>query len=124
MRGIRAAAVGVLMLALASCGQSGEPMQANDPGIGHIHGLGVDPADGALYLAGHYGLFKVTSVETAQRVAGRVQDHMGFTVIGPKTFLASGHPGEAAADTSPHLGLIRSTDAGATWKAVSEQGTA
>jgi photosystem II stability/assembly factor-like uncharacterized protein len=97
-------------------------MRDDDPGIGHIHGLGVDPNDGALYLAGHYGLFKVTSVQTAQRVAGRVQDHMGFTVIGPRTFLASGHPGEA--DALPHLGLIRTTDAGATWTTVSEQGTA
>lgn len=123
MRGIRAVALTVLALALASCGQSGMPAhEAGDSGIGHVHGLGVDPADGALYVAGHYGLFKVTSASSAQRVAGRVQDHMGFTVIGPRTFLASGHPGEADTGSPPHLGLIRTTDAGATWQTVSEAG--
>ncbi|MEU0567198.1 F510_1955 family glycosylhydrolase [Nonomuraea sp. NPDC005983] len=124
MRGIHAAALALLVLALGACGQSGEPAQTDDPGVGHVHGIGVDPADGALYLAGHYGLFKITSAHTAQRVAGRVQDHMGFTVIGPKTFLASGHPGEADTDSPPHLGLIRTTDAGTTWEAISERGIA
>ncbi|MEO3799775.1 F510_1955 family glycosylhydrolase [Nonomuraea sp. B1E8] len=124
MRGIRAAVSAIVVLSLASCGQSDKAAQAGDPGVGHIHGLGVDPSDGALYLAGHYGLFRVTSANTAHRVAGRVQDHMGFTVVGPKTFLASGHPGEADTGSPPHLGLIRTTDAGATWKTVSERGVA
>ena len=30
-----------------------------DPGIEHVHGLGVDPADGVLYAATHYGLFRL-----------------------------------------------------------------
>lgn len=124
MRRTRVAAATALALALASCGQSGEPVQGGDPGVGHVHGVGVDPADNSLYLAGHYGLFKVTSPDTVQRVAGRVQDHMGFTVIGPKTFLASGHPGEADTSSPPHLGLIRTTDAGSTWQTVSERGVA
>lgn len=111
-----------LSLMLAACGQP--PSDApSDPGIGHVHGLGIDPADGAIYVAGHYGLFKVTSTETAQRVAGRIQDHMGFTVTGPRTFLASGHP-PAGSGRSPHLGLIRTTDAGLTWTSVSHDGTA
>ncbi|TMR95777.1 WD40/YVTN/BNR-like repeat-containing protein [Nonomuraea basaltis] len=120
-----AAALAILALVASACGQP-QPSSApepDDPGIGHIHGLGVDPADGALYLAGHYGLFKVTSVETAQRVAGRIQDHMGFTVTGSGTFLASGHPGDPGA-ASPHMGLIRSSDAGRTWATVSEGGAA
>ncbi|RVX42704.1 hypothetical protein EDD27_5352 [Nonomuraea polychroma] len=124
MRGFRGAALAALVLALGSCAQSGEPVEGQDPGIGHVHGVGVDPADGALYLAGHYGLFKVTSANTTERVAGRVQDHMGFTVIGPKTFLASGHPGEADTTAPPHLGLIRTVNAGRTWETVSEHGTA
>jgi hypothetical protein len=119
----------VLGLALASCGQAPpESGGAPEPhlGVGHVHGLGVDPADGALYVAGHYGLFKVTSPTTMTRVADRNQDHMGFTIAGPKTFLASGHP--SAEDVSPgvppHLGLIKSTDSGATWKTISEHGSA
>ncbi|MGW0552233.1 hypothetical protein [Streptomyces altiplanensis] len=50
---------------------------------------------------------------------------MGFTVTGPRTFLTSGHPSPTdPAATSPHLGLIRSTDAGQTWTTVSAAGEA
>ncbi|MER5427130.1 F510_1955 family glycosylhydrolase [Streptosporangium roseum] len=115
------------LLGTACAGESpGKAADPADPGIGHVHGLGVDPADGTIYIAGHYGLFQIRSPDTAQRIADRVQDHMGFTVVGPETFLASGHP--AAADVppggSPHLGLIRTTDAGTTWTSVSEAGSA
>ncbi|MEV4574077.1 F510_1955 family glycosylhydrolase [Nonomuraea jabiensis] len=129
-RRLRTGAAGVgLAVALASCGQaSPEPGGAgeSDPGVGHVHGLGVDPADGALYVAGHYGLFKVTSPTTITRVAERDQDHMGFTIAAPKTFLASGHPSaeDVSPDRPPHLGLIRSTDAGVTWKSISAEGSA
>ncbi|MER5628317.1 F510_1955 family glycosylhydrolase [Streptosporangium sp. NPDC002544] len=118
----------LLILTGTACTEESPPGVADsaDPGIGHVHGLGVDPADGTVYVAGHYGLFQIRSTDTARRVADRIQDHMGFTVVGPKTFLASGHPGEADASSgaSPHLGLIRTTDAGATWTSVSEAGTA
>lgn len=115
----------LLLLAVTACARQEEATAPDtDPGIGHVHGVGVDPADGAVYVAAHYGLFRLAGADTAERVAGRVQDHMGFTVVGPKTFLASGHPGEAAPAVSPHLGLIRTADAGRTWKAVSETGTA
>jgi photosystem II stability/assembly factor-like uncharacterized protein len=129
-RRLRTGAAGVVLaVALAGCGQaSPEPGGAAEPdlGVGHVHGLGVDSADGALYVAGHHGLFKVTSPTAMARVADRNQDHMGFTIAGPKTFLASGHP--SAADVSPgappHLGLIKSTDSGITWKSISEHGSA
>ncbi|MET8049905.1 F510_1955 family glycosylhydrolase [Streptosporangium sp. NPDC005286] len=122
--------VALAFLALAGTACTEEPSSgaadSADPGIGHVHGLGVDPADGTVYVAGHYGLFQIRSTNTARRMADRIQDHMGFTVVGPRTFLASGHPGEADASSgvSPHLGLIRTTDAGATWTSVSEAGTA
>ncbi|GAA3513263.1 hypothetical protein FHR32_006241 [Streptosporangium album] len=123
---LRAGAV-LTLLALLGTACAGESSQeTTDPGIGHVHGLGVDPADGTVYIAGHYGLFQVRSTDTARRVADRIQDHMGLTVIGPKTFLASGHPGasDVASGGSPHLGLIRTMDAGATWTPVSEAGSA
>ncbi|WP_440107027.1 F510_1955 family glycosylhydrolase [Streptosporangium sp. H16] len=126
--GIALALLPLLALAGTACtGQSSPEVAGSaDPGIGHVHGLGVDPADGTTYVAGHYGLFQIQSADTARRVADRIQDHMGFTVIGPKTFLASGHPGQAEvlAGASAHLGLIRTTDAGATWSAVSQAGIA
>ncbi|GAA3503208.1 hypothetical protein GCM10019016_103180 [Streptomyces prasinosporus] len=95
-----------------------------DPGTGHLHGLGVDPADGTLYAAGHHGVFRLDGGK-AIRVADRYQDTMGFTVTGPSTFLASGHPAPADPEArSPHLGLIRSTDAGRTWQTLSAEGEA
>lgn len=43
---------------------------------------------------------------------------MGFTVVGPDRFLASGHP-DAREDLPPFLGLIESRDAGQSWQPVS-----
>lgn len=123
---IRIAAAAAALALLAGCSVREATLDADDPGIGHVHGLGVDPADGSVYIAGHYGLFQIRGEDSATRVAGRMQDYMGFAVTGPKTFLASGHP--ATADIppggSPHLGLIRSTDAGVTWTPVSKAGEA
>ncbi|GLW99148.1 F510_1955 family glycosylhydrolase [Microtetraspora sp. NBRC 16547] len=131
-------AAGALLLAagLTACGTD-EPAgsrsqdtpqsaaQTADPGVGHVHGLGVDPATGKVYVAGHYGLFTVEGGELA-RVGDRDADHMGFTVAGPGTFYASGHPSaeDIAAGRPPHLGLIRSADAGATWEQVALAGKA
>lgn len=98
---------------------------ASDPGVGHVHGLGVDPADGMLYAATHYGLFRVPATATATRAGDRQQDTMGFTVTGPNTFLGSGHPDVQKDPTlPPRLGLIRSADAGSSWQGVSLSGKA
>ena len=95
---------------------------AADPGVAHVHGLGVDPADGVLYAATHFGLFAVPENGKATRVADRFQDTMGFTVTGPNTFLGSGHPDPEERKLPPRLGLIRSTDAAQTWQTVSLTG--
>lgn len=95
-----------------------------DPGPVHVHGLGVDPRDGALFIATHTGLFRAPDGERkAKRVAGRYQDTMAFTVTGPNRFLGSGHP-DGREDLPPFLGLIESRDAGRSWKPVSLQGKA
>ncbi|MGY1584688.1 hypothetical protein [Streptomyces sp. MN13] len=117
------AAAGLLPTACSAPGPASETA-APDPGTGHLHGLGVDPADNAVYAAGHLGVFRLSG-GTAERVADRYQDTMGFTVTGPHTFLASGHPSPADPELrSPHLGLVRSTDAGWTWQKVSAEGEA
>jgi hypothetical protein len=101
---------------------------ASDPGPVHVHGLGIDPADGALFVATHTGLYRAGDGQRkAQRVADRYQDTMGFTVVGPNRFLGSGHPdlNEARTQGLPaRLGLIESTDAGASWRSVSLRGEA
>ena len=89
----------------------------------HIHGLGIDPADGTLYAGTHYGLFRIPTSGQASLVGDNVQDFMGFTVVGPNHFVASGHPGEGQGGPSS-VGLIESTDAGKTWKPLSLSGEA
>jgi len=122
--------VGAVLFAVQG-GSSSEPdgLAVGDfpePGVVHVHGLGIDPADGALYAATHSGLFRLpASGRGAQRVANRYQDTMGFTVTGPRTFLGSGHPDAREDDLRPPLlGLIESTDAGNRWQSLSLRGKA
>ena len=114
------------LLGLAPLGCGGDDDEAlyrapviEDPGPIHVHGLGVNPADGALFVATHTGLFRAAPGERrARRVAERYQDTMGFTVTGPDRFLGSGHP-DGREGLPPFLGLIHSADAGRTWEPVS-----
>jgi hypothetical protein len=123
LAGLRLLATVVLVTASCSAPTDrGGARTAQSPMVGHVHGLGVDPADGVLYVAGHFGLFRVDDRELV-RVAGRWQDTMAFTVSGPRTFLASGHP-DLREDLPVHLGLIESTDRGRTWRPLSLQGRA
>lgn len=90
----------------------------------HVHGLGLDPADDALLVATHTGLWKLNLGEgKAARIGDSRQDTMGFTVVGPNRFLGSGHP-DLRDDLPSHLGLIESMDAGMTWRSVSLLGEA
>jgi hypothetical protein len=131
MRGMRftAALVALSMATAAGCGDDSAPpvpggAVAGDPGAQHIHGLGVNPADGSLMIATHSGLFRAAAGErSATRVGDRRQDTMGFTVVGADRFLGSGHP-DARDELPPLLGLIRSDDAGRSWEPVSLLGEA
>jgi hypothetical protein len=88
-----------------------------------VHGVGLNPADSTVYAGTHHGLFRVPVQGTPIRVADRVQDFMGFTVVGPNHFLASGHPASGSLGPSS-LGLIESTDGGLTWTSLSLAGKA
>lgn len=124
------AALATLVL-LVGCSQNGanqsggaEPDTGHDEtesGLAHIHGLGIDPADGVLSAASHHGVFRIPDGGVPERVS-EVQDTMGFTVVGPNHFLGSGHPAPDDTDRPPHLGLIESTDAGHTWQTLSLSG--
>lgn len=124
------ALVGSILVAglLSGCTSGGQSdLTGSDvPGVTHIHGLGVNPADGELYAASHYGVFRIEGGD-AVRMGGLIQDTMGFTVAGPDRFLGSGHP-DLRNDTvltegmRPLLGLIESTDRAETWQARSLQG--
>ena len=117
-------AVALLLAGCAVGEQDGSPRSdRGDQSVGHIHGLGVDPADDTLYVATHHGLFRVDESGEPRRVADRWQDTMAFSVVGPRHFLASGHP-DVREDLPAHLGLIESTDAGETWRPLALQGEA
>ena len=122
------------LILLGGCSEGAGPSapgsssaMAEDPGVVHVHGLGINPRDGALYAATHTGLFRIPDRGRAERIGDRWQDTMGFTVVGPDHFLGSGHPDARdyqAKRLPPLLGLIESRDAGATWQPLSLQGRA
>jgi hypothetical protein len=119
-------AIFLLATVVAACGgddpDEPRPTVVEDPGIVHIHGLGRNPADDSLMVATHTGLFRAGSDgEKPERVAGRFQDTMGFTVVGPDHFLGSGHPADLSEDPA-YLGLIESRDAGESWRPISLRG--
>jgi hypothetical protein len=98
---------------------SGANFEAGDPGPIHVHGLGINPKDGALFVATHTGLFRAPEGDhKPERVGDRFQDTMGFTIVGPDTFLGSGHP-DGRDKLPPFLGLVRSDDGGRSWRPVS-----
>jgi hypothetical protein len=90
----------------------------------HVHGLGVNPSDEALFIATHTGLYRSAEGDAKSvRVGDSKQDTMGFTVVGADRFLGSGHP-DFQQDLPPLLGLIESTDGGESWESISLLGEA
>lgn len=124
-----AALVITASVVLAGCGGRDDTTSATTGGrtqevaLGHVHGLGIDPGDGTLYVASHLGVFRVSPSQVPERVADRYQDTMGFAVIGPGRFLGSGHP-DLRENLPSSLGLIESTDGAETWDPVSLTGDA
>jgi hypothetical protein len=97
---------------------------AEDPGPVHIHALGVNPDDDALFVASHTGLYRIGRGEkAARRVSDRRQDTMGFTVVAADRFLGSGHP-DLRDELPARLGLIQSRDGGKNWTPISLLGKA
>ncbi|MDK1344780.1 exo-alpha-sialidase [Streptomyces sp. 378] len=111
-----------LTLSLVACSARGDDTDstgstASGRTVSHIHGLGLDPADQRLYVATHEGVYTPDAEAEPELVGISEDDFMGFTVAGAKTFYASGHP-----TTGGNKGLIKSTDAGKTWKSLSLSG--
>jgi hypothetical protein len=124
--GTAAALLGLLALMRDDNGDGAsirDLVASSDPGPVHVHGLGINPTDKALFIATHTGLWRVGANErTAKRVGESRQDTMGFTVVGADHFLGSGHPGTTS--LPPLLGLIESRNAGRTWQPISLLGEA
>lgn len=126
MIGVVVLATGVFVgVRLAADDDSDAADPAAGYGMSHVHGLGLNPADGSLIVATHNGTFRIPAdSEDAERLGDSLQDTMGFTVVGPDHFLGSGHPDLAGRRTGQpeRLGLIESTDGGATWNSISLSG--
>jgi hypothetical protein len=123
-RSVAIASVAMLSTLAAACGSDNEPGSAgadDDIELAHVHGLGINPADDALIVATHDGAFRIAAGGDEAEPIGDRQDTMGFTVVGPDHFLGSGHPDQAGLEAGqpPRLGLIESTDGGASWTAIS-----
>jgi hypothetical protein len=126
-----ALAVAAALVAAGCGGDDGGAIEApdepaatsSDPGLEHIHGLGV--RDDTLYIATHTGLWTAPDGQTkAKRLGESRQDIMGFSVLDEDRFIGSGHPDPSQADMPPNLGLIESRDGGRTWRNVSLLGEA
>ncbi len=89
--------------------------------LDHIHGAVVDSADGTILTATHTGVRRISPSGAVTKVGVSDDDFMGFAVPRPDRWLASGHPGPTSTSPDP-LGLVESTDQGATWKSVSRRG--
>jgi hypothetical protein len=140
-------AIVVVLLAAVGCGGD-EPSEsaatetptpnpttaATEPGSAanaFIGSLAIDPEDGTLMIGTGLGLYRVEpGAKQAERVVGSLQTPDGegelssnlvVRYAGPGDLLGSGHP-EGEGTLPENLGLIRSHDAGDTWKAVSQLG--
>lgn len=84
----------------------------------HIHGLGIDPADGnILYIATHGDFYQSRNGGPPVKVDEQRADYMAFNAPYSQgiPLYASGHP-----ETGGNTGLIKSTDGGKTWQQVAK----
>jgi photosystem II stability/assembly factor-like uncharacterized protein len=110
------------LLAACSAGAPDEHGQSDSSSAlstAHIHGVTRDPEDGSLLVATHEGLYRDAGDGPAR--VGPEIDLMAFVIAPDGTYYALGHPGPGSSLPQP-VGLVSSTDRGATWRVVSRGG--
>ena len=106
----------ILELQAFLAGDVPSAMTPLDPPLDHVHGAAV--VEGRLLVATHDGLHEVDPASGAtSRIGASGDDLMGFAVDAD-TLYASGHPGPGS-DLPDPLGLLTSSDGGASWSSVS-----
>lgn len=141
---LRFGAIAVSAALISACGggpeggaggspEENEPVQSSEAGVplpeeaAHVHGVGVDPDSGDVFVATHAGLFRLPAPEdadgekTVAEKVGPTIDLMGFSITGSGRFVASGHPGPDIDLPNP-VGLLESRDGGRSWQPLSLQG--
>lgn len=83
-----------------------------EPLLFHVHGLAFSPDGKALLVPAHTGLM-VFREDGWTEVDGPIHDFAGFS-LAARAIYASGHPPPGSSLPNP-LGLVKSTDLGASW---------
>lgn len=83
--------------------------------VSHIHH--VKAVENKVFILTHEGLFELVGKNEMKLVGKDNFDVMGFTALG-KEYVASGHPAQGSKMPNP-IGLVKSTDGGLSWKAIS-----
>lgn len=85
----------------------------------HIHGLAYSADGKQLLIPSHHGI-AVYSDSVWSKMAGPEHDYMGFSAT-RNALYSSGHPAAGSNLVNP-FGLIKSTDAGKTWRQLALEG--
>lgn len=107
--------VAIAVLAAAAGALRAEPI------IHHAHGLAFTADGKALVVPAHIGL-AVYRDGRWSRAPGPVHDYMGFSAAQGAIY-SSGHPAPGSSLRNP-LGLVKSSDGGATWQTLALSGEA
>ena len=81
----------------------------------HIHHVKV--VENKILILTHEGLFELVGKNKMKLIGKDKLDVMGFTTL-DKAYVASGHPAQGSKMPNP-IGLVKSTDGGLSWKAIS-----
>lgn len=111
----------ILILTACSSGENTEFQYSevkNNP-IEHIHGVGYINGEDSIVIATHTGLYSYGE-DGWKEANSQKHDYMGFQAINDG-FIASGHPEHDSNLMNP-LGLIKSTDKGASFEKLAFYG--
>jgi hypothetical protein len=143
---LRLAALACGLVLLAGCGgderdgaPAGTPATRSDRLVDfakdppYVNALDIDPADGAFLLTTNRGFWRIDPESgRVERVRGTVRvgrasatvgTFLELLVTGPGTLIGSGHPDQAG-ELPSFLGVLRSDDAGRTWRVLARLGDA
>ena len=104
-----------LLIVLSACSKDNKPYafeKVENSKFEHIHGLGYINGGPEFVLSTHHGLYEY-SEEGWKEANSEKHDYMGFQAV-REGFFTSGHP-EPGSDFKNPLGLVKSTDRGASF---------
>jgi photosystem II stability/assembly factor-like uncharacterized protein len=111
--------IGLIISGCASAEKEYKFVDAETENIDHIHGAGYPNNEDVLFVATHNGLLKYEDNQWLE-ANSKKHDYMGFQAY-EEGFYSSGHP-EEGSDLKNPLGLIKSSDQGATLKKLAFYG--